>query len=121
MKNSSVVLVNEYENIQFECYVDSYPSSIIFWSFNDEILSKNENILLRNNISLKYDIGLYYCHAEHPRFGLFNRTIRLALKNPPEFYENNLLYSINLGQTVEMICRISNHIPTKVSFRFSFV
>ena len=120
LSNSSIILIDEFEDISMECFVDSYPPSKIFWSFNNEIVLRNENLFVKKHLSLEKDIGLYQCHAQHSFFGLFNRTIRLAGKYPPELIHNQMIYSTNLGQTIQIICLISNHIPIQVSFVIFF-
>jgi hypothetical protein len=80
MKNSSVILVNEGETVKLECLIDSSPSALISWTFNGQMLSTNERFVLIDNVQSIEHLGLYICSAHHTTFGIFNRTIRLALK-----------------------------------------
>ncbi len=34
IKNSSIILVDKDEKVEFECFVDSFPQSSIWWTFN---------------------------------------------------------------------------------------
>lgn len=114
MSNYSVVLVDEEQTIELECLVSSFPSSIISWIFNEKILSTNQTTLKIYHLQ----IGFYICTAHHPLFGIFNQTIRVALKGPPEMLEETTIHSAYVGQSVSLVCSISTDIPTDVcSFR----
>lgn len=63
-------------------------------------------------------IGFYTCSAYHSLFGIFNKTIRIALKSPPEIIHDKNIYSVYLGQTVTLLCSISLDIPIQVKFCF---
>ncbi len=116
-KNYSVILVNEGESIQFECLVDSFPLSLISWKFNEEILSINKTSIEIDDIQSNKHIGFYLCIAQHSLFGIFNRTIRLALKGPPEMIEEKKIDSVYLGQSILLRCSISKDIPIEVCCR----
>ncbi len=118
-KNYSVILVNEGESIKLECLVDSFPLSLISWKFNNEILSINNTSIQINNIQSNKHIGFYLCLAQHSLFGIFNRTIRLALKGPPEMIEEKKIDSVYLGQSILLRCLISKDIPIEVCYRKS--
>ncbi|UJR11789.1 hypothetical protein I4U23_015969 [Adineta vaga] len=112
MKNYSVVLIDEGQTIAYECLVNSFPSSIISWIVNDKILSTNQTSLKIDHLQT----GLYICSAYHPIFGIFNQTIRIALKGPPEMLEETRIHSVYVGQSVLLICSISKDIPTEEIF-----
>jgi len=114
--NYSVVLVNEKESIELECLVDSFPFSLISWIFNEQIISTNKTFIKIDNIQSVKDIGVYTCSAYHSVFGIFNRTIRVALKGPPEIIEETNINSVHIGQSVLLVCSISKDIPTQVCF-----
>lgn len=118
LKNYSVLLVNEGESIKFECLVDSFPSSFISWIFNERILSINKTSIQINNVQSNRHLGFYICSAQHRIFGIFNRTIRLALKSPPEMIEEKKIHSVDLGQSATLVCSISTDIPIQVCFFF---
>ncbi|CAF1633514.1 unnamed protein product [Rotaria magnacalcarata] len=115
LNNSSITLVNEGESIELECHVDSSPSSLITWIFNEEIILFNQTSLKIDYVQSMQHIGLYICSAHHSLFGTFNRTIRLGLKGPPEMIEEKTVDSVYIGQSVTFICSISNDIPIQVS------
>ena len=115
MSNYSVVLVDEKQTVELQCLVSSFPSSIISWIFNDQILSTNQTTLKIDHLP----IGFYICTAHHPLFGIFNQTIRVALKGPPEMLEETTIHSAYVGQSALLVCSISKDIPTEVCcFRF---
>ncbi|CAF4865535.1 unnamed protein product, partial [Rotaria socialis] len=116
LNNSSVTLVNEGESIELECYVDSSPSSLITWIFNEEIILFNQTSLKIDYVQSMQHIGFYICSAHHSLFGTFNRTIRLGLKGPPEMIEEKTMDSVYIGQSVTFICTISNDIPIQEIF-----
>ncbi|CAF4616312.1 unnamed protein product, partial [Rotaria socialis] len=95
LNNSSITLVNEGESIELECHVDSSPSSLITWIFNEEII-------LFNQTSLKID---YVQSMQHIVF-----LYILGLKGPPEMIEEKTVDSVYIGQSVTFICSISNDI-----------
>ncbi len=80
IKNSSVILVDESEKVEFECFVDSFPKSSISRTFNQQIISINQTSIQINSFKSLQHIGLHICSAYHSTFGTFNRTITLALK-----------------------------------------
>ncbi|CAM4977086.1 unnamed protein product [Rotaria socialis] len=98
LNNSSITLVNEGESIELECHVDSSPSSLITWIFNEEII-------LFNQTSLKID---YVQSMQHIVF-LYIRK-HLFFKGPPEMIEEKTVDSVYIGQSVTFICSISNDI-----------
>ncbi|CAF1663599.1 unnamed protein product, partial [Adineta ricciae] len=112
MNNYSVVLVDEEQTVELQCLVSSFPSSIISWIFNEKILSTNQTTLKIDHLP----IGLYVCTAHHPLFGIFNRTIRVALKGPPEMLEETTIHSAYVGQSALLVCSISKDIPTEEIF-----
>jgi hypothetical protein len=101
-----------------ECLVDSFPSSFISWRFNEQIISINETSIQIDNVQSNQDLGLYICSAHHSIFGIFNRTIRLALKGPPEMIEDKKIDLVYVGQLAVLVCSISKDIPIQVSFVF---
>ncbi|CAF1169941.1 unnamed protein product [Rotaria sordida] len=111
LNNYSVVLVNEGESIELECFIDSSPSSLITWIFNNKIISINKTFFQIDYIQTIQHIGIYICSAHHSFFGTFNRTIRLALKGPPEMIEDKIIDSVYVGQSVILVCSISKDIP----------
>ncbi len=116
IENRSVILVNENESIELECLVDSFPLSLISWIFNEQILSTNKTFLKIDSIQSIKHLGVYTCSAYHSAFGIFNRTIRVALKGPPEIVEETNINSVHTGQSVLLVCSISKDIPTQVCF-----
>lgn len=80
LNNSSIILVNEGESIEFSCLVDSSPLSTINWIFNNEVILINKTSIKIDSVESFQHIGIYICSAHHSIFGIFNRTIRLALK-----------------------------------------
>jgi hypothetical protein len=117
INNYSVILVNEGESIKFECLVDSFPLSFISWIFNEQIIVTNQTFIQIDNVQSNQDIGIYTCSAHHSLFGIFNRTIRLALKGPPEMIEEKKIDSVYVGESALLVCSISKDIPIQVCFR----
>ena len=115
-ESEMIKLVSENETIELECYVDSYPATNLYWIFNQQILLKNVHKLRIENISLEKDLGKYQCCVEHQYFGLFNRSILLKLKSPPEFLSNEVSYSTSVHQSIQMICFLSKDLPIQVCF-----
>ena len=129
-KNSSLILVHAGDSVQLNCFVDSYPSSRVSWQVNGKILSFNETSLRLTDIQSHRHIGLYICHADHPLFGQFNQTIRVALKGsslpssnrrrrlfcsgPPEIIDDERVRSVHVGQSLSLVCSISAEIPIQV-------
>ncbi|CAF0894195.1 unnamed protein product [Adineta steineri] len=111
IKNYSVILVEEGESVELQCLVDSYPSSYISWMFNQQTILKNATSLKISNIQSTNHTGVYICSANHSIFGIFNRTIRVALKGPPEMISETTVNSIYVGQSILLVCSISTDIP----------
>jgi len=101
-----------------ECLVDSFPSSFISWRFNQQIISINKTSIEIDNIQSNQHLGLYICSAYHSIFGIFNRTIRLALKGPPEMIEDKKIQLVYVGQLATLVCSISKDIPAQVCYFF---
>lgn len=116
VENSSVVLVDEGESAKLECLVDSSPRCQISWIFKNKLLIENVESVVINKIQSKKHIGFYVCQANHSIFGLFNRTIRVALKTPPEIIEQNEIYSGYVQQSISLVCRLSKDLPLKNLF-----
>ncbi|CAF3337413.1 unnamed protein product [Rotaria sp. Silwood1] len=80
-------------NIKFQCDIDSYPDSIIIWTFNNNVIFNSNKYSIIQNKSLSYliiqqiqsitDYGLYSCNASN-KLGYNSTTIQLRSKGVPE-------------------------------------
>ncbi|CAF2872012.1 unnamed protein product [Rotaria sp. Silwood2] len=80
-------------NIKFQCEIDSYPESIIIWTFNNSVIFNSNKYSIIQNKSVSYlmiqeilsdiDYGLYSCNASN-KLGYNSTTIQLRSKGIPE-------------------------------------